>query len=385
MAEAITNARILTPDEVIDPGTVLLDDGGLIGGVGRELQPAPAADIVDARGLTLVPGYIDLHVHGGGGYSLATRDPEEIRSYARWVVSRGVTSFLPTVFGATVDEGLEFVRAAAQATGPVDGGASILGVNLEGPFVSPERRGALPPAWIAPSDVQTFDRLAEAAGGRLRLMTLAPELPGAIDVLREAVTRGVTVSVGHSNAGYETAASAFLAGASGVTHAFNAMPFHHRDPGIIGAALDSSLVTIEIIAEGVHLHRMTVGMLVKAFAPGRIALVTDAVPPAGLDGGTFRAGDDEASWVGGRVLLPDGTIAGSASTMAEIIRNVVDWEVAGLADAVRMASTVPAGVLGLSKRKGRIAQGYDADLVALDGDLDVVMTWVAGRAVYVRR
>src|SRR3990170_4787507 len=172
MAEAITNARIVTPDEVIDPGTVLLDDGGLIGGVGRELQPAPAADIVDARGLTLVPGYIDLHVHGGGGYSLATRDPEEIRSYARWVVSRGVTSFLPTVFGATVDEGLEFVRAAAQATGPVDGGASILGVNLEGPFVSPERRGALPPAWIAPSDVQTFDRLAEAAGGRLRLMTL---------------------------------------------------------------------------------------------------------------------------------------------------------------------------------------------------------------------
>ena len=385
MAGAIANARILTPDEVIDPGTVLLDEVGLIGAVGRELQPPPGVEIVDARGLTLVPGYIDLHVHGGGGYSLATRDPDEIRSYARWVISRGVTSFLPTVFGATVEEGLEFVRAAAQATGPVDGGANILGVNLEGPFVSPERRGALPPGWVAPPDAGTFERLAEAAGGRLRLMTLAPELPGAMDVLREAVTQGVTVSVGHSNAGYETASMAFLAGASRVTHAFNAMPFHHREPGIIGAALDSSLVTIEIIADEVHLHRMTVEMLVKAFAPSRIALVTDAVPPAGLDDGTFPVGDDEASLVGGRVLLPNGTIAGGASTMAEIVRNVVDWEVAVLPDAVRMASTVPADVLGLSQRKGQIAQGYDADLVALDGDLDVVMTWVRGRAVYVRR
>jgi N-acetylglucosamine-6-phosphate deacetylase len=385
MAGAITNARILTPDEVIDPGTVLLDDAGLIGGVGRELQPPPAANIVDARGLTLVPGYIDLHVHGGGGYSLATQDPDEIRSYARWVISRGVTSFLPTVFGATVDEGLEFVRAAAQTTGPVEGGASVLGVNLEGPFVSPARRGALPAGWVAPPDVRTFERLAEAAGGRLRLMTLAPELPRAMDTLREAVARGVTVSVGHSNAGYETASVAFLAGASHVTHAFNAMSFHHREPGIIGAALDSFPVTIETIADGVHLHRMTVEMLVKAFTPGRITLVTDGVPPAGVDHGAFLVGDDEASLVRGRFLLPDSTIAGSASTMAGIVRNVVDWRVAGLADAVRMASTVPARVLRLAERKGRIARGYDADLVALDGDLNVVMTWVDGRAVYVRR
>jgi N-acetylglucosamine-6-phosphate deacetylase len=284
-----------------------------------------------------------------------------------------------------VDVGLVFVRAATQTTGPVEGGASVLGVNLEGPFVNPERRGALPVGWVAPPDVRTFERLAEGAGGCLRLMTLAPELPRAMDVLREAVARGVTVSVGHSNAGYHTASTAFTAGAAHVTHAFNAMPFHHREPGIIGAALDSSPVAIEIIADGVHLHKMMVEMLVKTFTPGRITLITDGAPPAGVDYGTFRIGDEEARLLGDRVLLPDGTIAGGAATMNGVVRNVVDWHVAGLADAVRMASTVPAGVLGLSKRKGRIAQGYDADLVALNGDLNVVMTWVAGRAVYVRR
>ncbi|MGH3118933.1 MAG: N-acetylglucosamine-6-phosphate deacetylase, partial [Gaiellales bacterium] len=225
-------------------------------------------------------------MHGGNGYSLATRDPEEIRSYARWIVSHGVTSFLSTVFGATVDEALDFLRSGAQATGPVEDGANVLGMNLEGPFVSPERRGALPAGWVAPPDVRTFEALAQAAGGRLRLMTLAPELPRAMEVLREAVARGVTVSLGHSNAEYETASTALLAGALHVTHAFNAMPFHHREPGIIGAALNSSAVTIEVVADGVHMHTMTVEMLVKAFTPRRIVLVTDGVPLAGVDSGT---------------------------------------------------------------------------------------------------
>jgi len=386
MAGAITNARILTPDEVIDPGTVLLDDAGLIGGVGRELQPPPAANMVDARGLTLVPGYIDLHVHGGGGYSLATRDPDEIRTYARWVISHGVTSFLPTVFGATVDEGLEFVRTAAQATGPVDGGARVLGVNLEGPFVNDRRRGALPKDWLRGEETALLKLLIEEARETLRIMTLAPEITDYRRLIETLTTAGVVASVGHTNVDYQIAQFAFAAGASHVTHLFNAMrPFHHREPGVVGAAFDDGDATVEVIADGVHLNPTVVTMLIKLFGPERIALVSDAVPPAGSPFGMFRLGEEEAEVFGDRVLLQDGTIAGSAETMDHCVRNIVWWQAADLQNAVRMASTVPAGVLGLSKRKGRIAQGYDADLVALDGDLDVVMTWVAGRAVYVRR
>lgn len=385
MTGAITRCRILTPDVTFDSGTIVFDERGRITAVGREVEPPPGAEITDARSLTIVPGFIDLHVHGGGDYSLATHDPDEIRSYARWVVSRGVTSFVATIFAPGINEGLEFVRSAAEASGQVEGGATVLGVNLEGPFVSPERRGALPAGWMAPPDVGAFKRLVDAADGHLRLMTLAPELPGGDEVLREASGNGIVVAVGHSNADYETASITFLAGASHVTHLFNAMrPFHHRDPGIVGAAYDQADVTVELIADGVHVDPTVVAMTVRVFGPNRVALVTDAATPAGMAHGTFRVGGEEAHLVGDRVLLEDGTIAGGAATMNQIVRNIVDRRIAELSDAVRMASTVPARVLGLSGRKGRIAQGYDADLVALDGDLGVAMTWVGGRPVHPR-
>lgn len=385
MAGAITNARILTPDQSFQPGTLIWDDDGHIAEVGPSLELPAGINVTDAHGLTLVPGYIDIHVHGGGGFSLATDDADEIRSYARWVVSHGVTSFLATVFAPAIEQGLEYVSTAAQAAGPVEGGANVLGVNLEGPFLNPERRGALPPGWPAPPDAQAFERLAKAAGGRLRLMTFAPEVVNAEALVSAAVARGVTVSVGHSDADYDIASAAFMAGASHVTHAFNAMrPFHHRDPGVVGAALDSPNVTAEVIADGVHVHPATVTVLVKAFTPDRLTLITDGVPAAGVSGGTFHLGNEEATLVGDRVLLPDGTIAGSAATMAGIVRNVVRWGVADLPDAVRMASTTPARVIGSSERKGRLAPGYDADIIALDGDLVVAMTWVGGRLVYTR-
>jgi len=383
MPIAITNARLLTPDEE-SYGVVVLDDEGQIAAAGREVKPPPGAAVTDASGLTIVPGFIDLHVHGGGGYSFATHDPDEIRSYACWAVSRGVTSFLPTIFAAGIKVGLELVRTAAEATGQTEGGANVLGVNLEGPFVSEKRRGALPAGWVTAPEVAVFEQLADAAAGKLRLMTLAPEVAGE-DVLKEALRHGIVVAVGHSDADSDTASIAFNDGVSHVTHLFNAMrPFHHRDPGIIGAAYDNPGVTVEVIADGVHLDPITVAMAIRLFGPDRVALITDAVTPAGLDNGTFRIGQEEAVLRGDRVLLPDGTIAGGAMLMDRIVRNLVDWRLAGLADTVRMASTVPARVLGLSERKGRIAPGCDADLVALDSDLEVVMTWVGGRLVHPR-
>jgi len=379
MLTALTDARVLTPDEVIERGTVLID-GGRIVEMGPSVSLPPGAQVTRLPNLTLAPGFIDLHVHGGGGFGVATTDPEEIRSYARWVVTKGVTSFLATMCAADQEEALGFLRAGARAAGSIPDGASLLGVNLEGPFVSPFRRGALPESWPLPPDMRAFDGLVEAAGGHLRVMTLAPELPRADSVLRAALSRGVVAAVGHTDARYEEAARAFAAGASLLTHAFNAMrPFHHRDPGPVGAAADAPGAVVELIADGVHLHPATVGLLVRALGPERVALVTDGVTPAGMASGNFRVGGQEALLQDGRVLLADGTIAGSAATLDQAVRSIVRWGIADLPDAVRMASSVPAAVLGLGERKGRIAPGYDADLVALDGELEVVMTWVGGQ------
>jgi len=225
------------------------------------------------------------------------------------------------------------------------------------------------------------DVFADTADGHLRLMTLAPELDND-KLIRRAVARGVRVAVGHSGADSDTTTLAFNAGASHVTHLFNAMrPFHHRDPGILGAAFDNPEVTVEIIADNVHLDPTTVDMAIRLFGPGRIALVSDASLPAGVGQGVFKLGDDEAHLVGDRMVLADGTIAGGIETMDRLVRNVVQWKCATLPEAVRMASAVPASVAGAS-HKGRIAPGYDADLVALTPELAVAATWVRGVSVH---
>ena len=221
--------------------------------------------------------------------------------------------------------------------------------------------------------------------GTIRVMTIAPELDGAAPVINAALAGGVRVSVGHTDAKYEEARDGFSMGASHVTHAFNAMrPLHHRDPGPIGAALASPGVTIEVIADGVHLHPTTVSLLVRALGPDRICLVTDAVRPAGLDSGTFRIGGHDAVMDHGSIRLPDGTITGSAATMDAALRNVVSWGVASVAEGISMASGTPARALGVGDRKGAIAPGNDADIVALDDELNVVATWVGGALVYQR-
>jgi N-acetylglucosamine-6-phosphate deacetylase len=378
MHQLFTAASVITPDETLTPGWVLVRDG-VIEAAGKDNPPQEAVDRIDLPDHTLVPGFVDIHVHGGGGYSLISGDMEEARACARWVTRTGVTSFLPTVCASTPGDAVPILRTLASLATENVGGAEVLGVNLEGPFVSPDRRGALPPSWVHAPDESVFRSLLEAAGGNMRLITCAPEVEGATALVSATVAAGVAVSVGHTDADFDGASAGFKAGATHVTHALNAMrPFHHRDPGVIGAALEAQHVTIEAIGDGVHLHPAAVRMLIRSFGPARVALVTDAVTPAGLDAGTFRIGDADAILRAGRITLEDGTIAGSAATMDMVVRNVVSWRAATLPEAVSMASAVPAKVAGAGDRKGRIASGYDADLVALTDDLKVSATWIKG-------
>jgi N-acetylglucosamine-6-phosphate deacetylase len=378
--QLLSGGQVLSGDGRIAPADVLIDDGE-IRAVERAIEAPEGATRVDCAGSTLVPGFIDLHVHGGGGFSLMTKKTDDIAQYSGWVTSTGVSCFLATIVGETLDEGLECLQVVA---GAQVADAECAGVNLEGPFVSLARPGALPQQWLREPSLETFARLQKAAGN-LRTMTIAPELPGAEGVIRTAIDEGVVVAIGHTDATYAEAHAAFQWGASHLTHAFNAMrPLHHREPGPLAAALEFPNVTIEVIADGVHLHPATVRLLVQAFGPERICLVTDAVAPAGLQAGIFRLGGREARLENGAIRLPDGTLAGSALTMDQAVRNVVEWGVADLSAAVVMASTTPARVLG-SQHAGTIAPGYRADLVATTEDLRVARTWVGGRLVYEAR
>jgi N-acetylglucosamine-6-phosphate deacetylase len=380
----LSGGRIVTTDARLDTADVLVEDG-CIGEVGTGFS-ADDTQVVDVTGLVLAPGFIDIHVHGGGGHSLITTRAGEVAAYDAWAPRNGVTSYVATLCTADIDSAIACLRVLA-ARGPGAAmrdanGANFLGVNLEGPFVSSERRGALPPSWPLAPDAAALKRLLDAADGTLRLITVAPELPGALDVIREAVAAGLRVSVGHTDATYEHASAGFAAGATQLTHAFNAMrPFHHRDPGPIGAAIEAGAIA-EVIADGVHLHPATVRTLVRAFGPERVALITDGVTPAGLGEGTFRIGEHEATLRNGEMRLPDGTIAGGVATMIDVVRNVVRWGIVDLATACTMASATPARALGLGERKGRIAPGYDADLVALTEELSVAQTWAGGQRAY---
>jgi N-acetylglucosamine-6-phosphate deacetylase len=384
MAIALVNARVLTPDEEIPRATVVLE-GGRIAAVGERLPPPAEAQVIDLAGLTLAPGFIDIHVHGGGGFSLMTEDSEEIRSYARWVVSKGVTAFLATLVAAARPQLERWLAVAASVGQSVSGGASPLGIYLEGPFLNPKRKGAIPADGLRPPDVSEFLAHVRTARGRLKTIALAPELAGARELIVAARERGVVVAIGHSDATYEETLGAISLGVTQATHCFNAMrPFHHRDPGCLGAVLASPQVAAELIADGVHVHPGAMALLLRAKGPQRTILVTDGVVPAGLAPGRYSLFGQQIAVTGQAATLADGALAGSVATMDQMVRNLVRLGLASLQEALRMASLNAAAALGLEGSKGRIARGFDADLVALDEGLQVAMTFAGGELAFCR-
>jgi N-acetylglucosamine-6-phosphate deacetylase len=380
---ALVHARVVTPEIELDDGTVVIAEGRIV--QADERPPSGGVETRDVHGLAVAPGFIDIHVHGGGGFSLTGGDAAQIHGYSRWGASRGVTGFLITLVPDTRERMLDVIASTVAVFDSVRDGARPLGLNLEGPFLNPVRSGALKPRLLRPPDLPEFRQYASSAKGRLRLMTVAPELPDAEGVIVEALDAGVVVALGHSDATYEEAERAFSLGVRQVTHCFSAMrPFHHRDPGCVGAALNAVDVTCELIADGVHVHPAAAEMLLRLKGADRTVLVSDGIPLAGLGDGSFELQGEPVEVNAGVARRTDGTLAGSTTPLDVMVRNVTAMAGVGAPDAIRMATLNPASVIGMPDRKGGVAPGYDADLVVLTPDLQVEMTFVAGELVYER-
>jgi N-acetylglucosamine-6-phosphate deacetylase len=365
----LSAGHVVTPEAVLSPGWIRLA-GSRIDAVGPgEPTAEPGLPVTSLRGRWVLPGFVDMHVHGGGGTSFTEGTAEDARRAAEFHRRNGTTTMLASLVTAPLAD-LE-ARAAMLAGLAAEG--VIAGLHLEGPFLAAARCGAQDPRHMIAPDAAAFDRLLARAAGWLRVITLAPELPGATDLITAAAQAGVIAAVGHTDATADVTSAAVDAGARHATHLFNGMrPLHHREPGPVGALLDRDEVSCEVIADGVHLHDTAIRLVARAAGPGRLVLITDAMAAAGMPDGRYRLGSMWVDVAGGEARLSSGAgprvsgaIAGSTATMASVVRHAV---AAGLpvTDVAAAASTNPARVLGLAGRTGALCPGLDADLVVCD-------------------
>ena len=377
----LTGGRVVTPEGVLSPGWIRVA-GNLIDAVGPgEATPPlpPGLRVTDLHGHWVLPGFVDMHVHGGGGASFTAGPADDARRAAEFHRGHGSTTIVASLVTAPL---VDLEARAAMLAGLV-GQDVIAGIHLEGPFLSTARCGAQDPRHMLAPDVAAFERLHAAAAGHLRVITIAPELPGAAGLIKAAARAGVTAAVGHTDATADITSAAVDTGVTHATHLFNGMrPLHHREPGPAGALLDRDEVTCEVIADGVHLHDTVIRLAARAAGPGRLVLITDAMAAAGMPDGSYRLGSMRVDVARGVARLagasepgepsapgasagPAGAIAGSTATMADVVRRAV---AAGLPVTVvaAAASTTPARVLGLGDRTGALRAGLDADLVVCD-------------------
>lgn len=352
-----------------------------------DMTPLDHEPVVDAGGGWVIPGLIDIHLHGCRGYDFGDATEEALRGITAYQLRHGVTTICATTMTMSKEQILRTLRAvdkfcSADRQEGNPPGAEIAGINLEGPFISPERKGSQEESHIKKPDTALLEQFQRASGNRIRLLDLAPEMDGAMELIRRA-SREMTVSIAHSSADYETAMRAFRSGARHVTHLYNAMsPYEHRAPGIVGAAGDTCGCTVELIADGLHVHPSVVRNTFRMFGAERIVLVSDSMRATGMEDGIYELGGHTVYVKGGRALLSDGTIAASVTNLFACMKKCVQEMGIPLSDAVRCASVNPAKAAGIDSQVGSISEGKQADMVILDKvSLDIRMVIQKGRIV----
>jgi N-acetylglucosamine-6-phosphate deacetylase len=387
MRTLLTASRLWNGTNLIDQPIVSIADGHIesIGSQAAAEVPSGADRVLDFPGATLAPAFFDVHIHGAAGHDVMEATPEALTSVGRLLAAHGTGSYLATTVTATEDATLRSLSGLAKLLAKPPGGAVSwpIGIHLEGPFLSHAKRGVHPPALLVEPDIALFDRFYEAAEGHARLMTLAPELPGAAEFAAHATTRGVRVSIGHSNATAAEARATIAAGAVSATHTFNAMrPLDHREPGILGVVLTTDSLFAEIISDGIHVTPEMVKIWWRCKGANRGILITDGISATGMPDGDYQLGGFTVQVANGRASFGD-VLAGSVLTLDRALSNFLAFTGASITDGLGLLTTNPAAMTGLSDRAGSLEVGKPANLVVLDGHGKLLASFVNGQQVAV--
>ena len=377
-------SKAITPTSEIHDAGILIRDGE-IERIGKrdELELPTGAVEIRAEDSTAIPGFIDVHIHGAGGRDVMEGTNDALKVITERVAKFGTTSIVATTVTASTDDTLRAVEGVSkyiprQHESCGSPHAEILGIHFEGPFLNKERRGVHPIPLLQLPSAEVLQRFLHAAAGNARILTIAPELLGAMPCIDAARSLGMVVSMGHTDATYEQARAAIAHGAHHATHVYNAMrPFSHRDPGVIGAVLTSPEVTAELIADGIHVDEIAMKVLLQAKGPEHVVLISDGTPATGMPDGKYKLGGIDVTVVNGVCRDADGKLAGSTLTLDRALRNVVGLGIP-LAAAVRMLTLNPATVLGIEFKKGALRTGADADILLLNEALQVARVWTRG-------
>jgi N-acetylglucosamine-6-phosphate deacetylase len=385
MKTAFTAARLYSPVEEIHNPLLVVEDGRISEVSSRSAKEVPGnAEFIDFGDAALAPGFIDIHMHGGAGLDVMRALPPELPRLGKFLAIHGVTGYFATTVAAPLDATCaalgrlaDAIETGSETSDPVQ--ARPLGIHLEGPFLSHKRRGVHPPENLVTPTVEVFERLWQAARGHVRMLTIAPEIPGAMEVITEAARRKVCVSIGHSDAEMPVAHAAVKAGARHATHTFNAMrPLDHRVPGIIGEVLSNDQLSADIIVDGIHVDPAVVKLFLRAKGRERAVLITDAISATGMPDGRYQLGPIEVDVKDGK-CTSNGSLAGSVLTMDRAVRNVTQFSNWTLRDAVQAATLNPARAVGLSDRHGVLTQGAEANFTVLSPAGAVLKTIVRGQ------